>query len=974
MGGGVGLIKPSEFQELRMNSKLTKFGTGMVCYTFQGFGLKRDADMFSRKERQGKPSVGVTRKHATHRYIERPSWVHTELYPILCMALVSMVLLSISRILLSLWQWDQIPDGTFYIVLLQGIRVDFAAICGLYALPCLVLCLFSLIPFVTVPCLVLRLIKLYCAVGLAFIAMNELATPGFILEYGVRPNHIYVQYLMYPREVISTLWGGHKLSLILSVVFTLAVLVLGYKLASWCFKSYHQSSIPKAFVLLLLTICIVPLGIRSTFGHRPLNPAMVSFSNNALANSLPVNSSYSAVYAFLHLNDTTINESVIYKVAPDNEVLNAGLALSSRTDAVPFNEKCPFNQVVTPFDGNYGGYRMQDTFHRNTFAQTDGHPFYNVVIILEESLGDNFVGSQGGVPVTPYLEKMRDIGWWFENMYAAGHRSVRGIEAVTASMPPSPLNSIVKLPVPIHQYATLFNIFKQAGYKTSFVYGGESHFDNMRTYFLQNGMDVVIEQKDYDHPNFVASWGVSDEDLFNKANELFKAHTQKQERFFSVVFTSSFHDPFEIPAGKVDLGELKTNEPERLLAAKYADYALGKYIEQAQKEDYFENTIFLIIADHESQVRGSGIFPLNDFTIPAVIIAPNVKPHVDPRQVSQIDMGMTLMSLAGIDGEVPNVGQNLLRTDIKQRAIMQFNEIFGLLEGKRFLQISPHNQPYMFKVGDDGKLEEMPNIDQGMLHRAVALSNVGPMIYRDEYMSIDCVKLNTKYDPSAQAQAPAQSQASNQAQAEELTQASALKPGLAQGAAQAQSPAQEQAGPQVQSSTVRGMTGTHESDLDANTLALAQVNEAKVAQESEANELNDTDEALGSNESNDVVHVGDKIQGQAKILTPAEEAQAVEAARARADEAQAKAHEISTNVKTAAQKVETEYDQAAAQEKLLKQMLSKSAQVKAQAKNQNDQVQAKITLDPTEEFELEPPMSDESAGRKVEETYDESSQ
>lgn len=698
--------------------------------------------MVKTKQSDTKPSVGVSKKDI--RVLpKKGAWAHTGLYPVLLIALAAVVLLTISRVLLSIWQWNQIPEDTFYIVMLQGLRVDFASVCGLFALPCLILCAFGLFPFVKIPKFVFTFLKFYSAVSLSFLAMNELATPGFILEYGVRPNHIYVQYLMYPKEVFLTLWGGHRLELFLSIFFTLAFFIGGYKLAAWCFKDYQQVTWQKAIALLLLTVCIVPLGIRSTLGHRPLNPAMVSFSNNALANSLPVNSSYYAVYALLHLNDVAINESVIYKISPDKETLLAGLNLSARTDAKVFDEKCPFNQVVTPFTGVYNGYRMNDTFHRNTFTSKESAHFYNVVIILEESLGDNFVASQGGLPITPYLEKMRDIGWWFENMYAAGHRSIRGIEAVTASMPPSPLNSIVKLPTPVNQYATLFNIFKQAGYKTSFVYGGESHFDNMRTYFLQNGMDFVVEQKDYQDPMFLASWGVSDEDLFNRADEIYKEHYANGEKFFSVVFSSSFHDPFDIPQGKVDLGNLQTDQAPRLLAAKYADYALGKFIEKAQQSDYYKDTIFLIIADHESQVRGTGKFPLDDFTIPAVIIAPNVKPHVDMRQVSQIDMGMTLMCLAGLDGEVPNVGQNLLRADAKQRAIMQFNNIFGLLEGDRFIQLSPHNQPYMFKVEDNDKLLDQTELDKNMLQRAIALSNVGPMIYRNEYMGINCVKLNT---------------------------------------------------------------------------------------------------------------------------------------------------------------------------------------------------------------------------------------
>lgn len=188
-------------------------------------------------------------------------------------------------------------------------------------------------------------------------------------------------------------------------------------------------------------------------------------------------------------------------------------------------------------------------------------------------------------------------------MFATGHRSVRGIEAVTASYPPGPLSSQVKLdhPKPI---TTLPLIFKKLGYTTSFIYGGESHFDNMRSYFLNNGVDYVIEQRDYKDPEFVASWGVSDEDLYKKANEEFVKLSAENKPFCSVVFTSSFHDPFDIPRGKVDISNIKTDDPNRLKAAKYADYALGRFFDIAEKEDYYKNTIFVVIADHDSRVRG----------------------------------------------------------------------------------------------------------------------------------------------------------------------------------------------------------------------------------------------------------------------------------------------------------------------------------------------------------------------------------
>ena len=111
----------------------------------------------------------------------------------------------------------------------------------------------------------------------------------------------------------------------------------------------------------------------------------------------------------------------------------------------------------------------------------------NLVIILEESLGATFVESLGGVPVTPNLEKLKHEGWWFEQLYATGTRSIRGIEAVTTGFLPTPAQAVVKLSLAQRNFATMASILGQHGYESEFIYGGEAHFDNMRGFFTGNG-------------------------------------------------------------------------------------------------------------------------------------------------------------------------------------------------------------------------------------------------------------------------------------------------------------------------------------------------------------------------------------------------------------------------------------------------------------------------------------------------------
>ncbi len=635
--------------------------------------------------------------------------------PVLAFAALSLLIFTLSRAGLCIWKFPS-AQGHLGYIFLQGLRTDFSIVCSMYAPAALFVLICALCRGMAKPCK--YLLSAYLALVLTVNFVVEFATPPFILEYGIRPNHLFVDYLIYPKEVASTLLGGHLFATVFSVLLGLACFVLGFKLSLRLLKHWECGSLKGAFVSLALAMIIIPLGIRSTLGHRPLNPSMLSFSTSPLANSLPVNSSFNVFYALRHYGENDLSEGQIYAFESEADVLKAMRALSARTEPAVFDAKCPVKQGIAPA----------------VIPQSRR----NVVIILEESMGSDFVGSLGGLPLTPELEKLSKEGWWFENMIAAGHRSVRGIEAVTAGFPPSPLASQVKLDHAAAM-ATLMQIYKDLGYRTSFIYGGESHFDNMRTYFLYNGTDEITEQKDYKNPSFVASWGVSDEDLFARANEKFTKWHEQGVPFMSVVFSSSFHDPFDIPEGKVDIGGIQTDEPKRLAAVKYADYALGRFFEAAKQEPYYKDTLFVVIADHESRVESDHELPLKEFLIPALIISPEVTPRSDKRTVNQIDIAPTVLSLTGVSGSFPFVGQDLTRADAKERALLVYHDEFGYLEGKRFAQLEPNRKSQMFKAEGNRKITPAKD-DPQFVSFASALENLGLYIFKNRWNDQSCVK------------------------------------------------------------------------------------------------------------------------------------------------------------------------------------------------------------------------------------------
>lgn len=148
----------------------------------------------------------------------------------------------------------------------------------------------------------------------------------------------------------------------------------------------------------------------------------------------------------------------------------------------------------------------------------------------------------------------------------------------------------MKLPCGESDFFSIASVLKDRGYDTSFIYGGESHFDNMKSFFLRNGYQRIIDQNSYVSPSFTATWGVSDEDLYSRADEEFARLEDEGKSFYSLVFTSSNHDPFEIPEGKTE--PVESPLFTRNNAVKYSDWAFGRFMEKARKSSYWKNTVF----------------------------------------------------------------------------------------------------------------------------------------------------------------------------------------------------------------------------------------------------------------------------------------------------------------------------------------------------------------------------------------------
>jgi phosphoglycerol transferase MdoB-like AlkP superfamily enzyme len=620
------------------------------------------------------------------------------LKPLFRFTLLLMAVFMLSRIGLLLWQQQRLVDGDSLAVLMGGLRIDLSSLGYLSALA--VLMLLANVFLRSKTTLFQHAFILYSSLVVTLIVVVEASTPAFINQYDVRPNRLFVEYLDYPQEVFSMLLNGHLLAMISSLIIATLSCVFTYRFISAAFSKQQNTKKVSQVVILVTTLLVCLISARGTVSHRPLNPALVYFSSDSLVNSLALNSTYSVAFAIKNMGNEK-NASSLYGTMPRDEILQTVKQAAYKQQFI--TESIPTLANNLPF---------------NTGKQK------NLVIILEESLGARFVGELGGIGVTPELDKLYQQGWGFDNLYATGTRSVRGIEAVTTGFTPSPSRSVVKLSKSQRNFFSLADVLTRTGYTTQFIYGGESHFDNMKSFFLGNGFSDIVDINDIQSPEFISSWGVSDEDLFNQADKELNELNKTGKPFFSLVFTSSNHDPFDIPEGKVTLPD--GHDPEnykRDLAIKYADYALGKFIAKAKTQNYWQDTVFLVVADHDVRVFGSEPVPLKSFHIPAVILNSDVEAKRDTRLVSQIDLPATLLSLLGVGQATPMLGYDLTKQYPVERAMMQYYDNFAYVENGEAVILMPNQKVSYWRYDTTNKSQvaiDKPTTDLNLAKKALA--------------------------------------------------------------------------------------------------------------------------------------------------------------------------------------------------------------------------------------------------------------
>lgn len=487
---------------------------------------------------------------------------------------------------------------------------------------------------------------------------NAAAEWFFWDEFSSRFNFIAVDYLVYTTEVIGNIQQSYPIGWIMVGITITSLLILYFirsriKTATSNDPSFRERTRIVALYVPTVLICFFFISEKQ---HH--------FSTNAYFNELAGNGMYQLFAAY---RNNELDYSRFYKQIEESRATER------------------LRQLVATPEAEYTFSGMPGVERKIVNAGPEKK--LNVVLISVESFSAEFMGLFGNQEgITPFLDSLATHSLVFTNLYATGTRTVRGLEALSLCVPPTPGQSIVRRPGNENLFS-IGSVFNEKGYESKFIYGGYGYFDNMNYFFGNNGYTVVdrtaIDERDIDYENI---WGVADENLFELAiHEINK--TIPERPVFAHIMTTSNHRPYTYPDGRIDI----PSHTSRQGAVKYTDYAIGQFIKAASKAPWYDNTLFVIVADHCASSAGKTELPVNKYHIPMLIFSPSqIAPGRVNRLMSQIDVGPTILGLLNFSYTSKFYGYDIFKLQHgRERAFISTYQKLGYLEDNRLVILSP---------------------------------------------------------------------------------------------------------------------------------------------------------------------------------------------------------------------------------------------------------------------------------------------
>lgn len=650
-----------------------------------------------------------------------PKLIYPNRFSVLYSFIVWFLIISqVLRIIFFVWQYDEVSFNLFTILgtLLTGLFFDFGTV-SFIVVPAIIY--YTIFPNRWIGSWVDKiLIWFFTSLTIFILVFVFFAEITFWDEFKTRFNFIAVDYLIYTHEVIANIEQSYPLPLLISgvLLITSLILFIFYKRKSFQNTFTQKASFKQRLVILAITFA------SCLFFTSFITNNQAEWSKNRYNAEISKSGIYSFFAAFRN-NQMKYNE---FYTSIDN--------------------KKAFTIVRNKLREKNNHFKTNEfSIHRSFVGTTkDEEQRKNVVFILVESLSASFMKEFGNEKnITPFLDSLAQKSIFFDNLYATGTRTVRGMEAVTLCIPPTPGQSIVKRPENQNLY-TVSNVFKSKGYNSNFFYGGDGYFDNMNAYFGGNGFAIydrgrgsVLSDEikttrnniDDNEVTFENAWGICDEDIFNKMIQVADKQYSESKPFFNFVMTTSNHKPYTYPDNAIDIPSGTGREG----AVKYTDYALKKLFEKAKSKPWFKNTVFIIIADHCASSAGKDEIDVINYHIPAFIVNfPEALNQKVNKQCSQIDVFPTFFSLMNWSYQSDFFGKDVLQSNFEERALLGTYRKLVLMKKDQVMILSDQKKQNFYKWNKlDNSLNAIP-MEKSFLNETISWYQTADYLFTNKLL------------------------------------------------------------------------------------------------------------------------------------------------------------------------------------------------------------------------------------------------
>lgn len=573
---------------------------------------------------------------------------------------------ALNRLTFELWNYDKITEQSTLEILktfIYGAHMDASMAAYFCVIPFFIFIVFWLFKSITYP---YKFIKIYTLILIVFTIIFTIIDFNIYTEWGTKLNAKAIEvFITSPNEAMASSASSPIFSTILiGIILFLIGLYLAKKLN---ILEKQPSSIHHFIIKLpigLLVLGLTFLAIRGGWGIAPMNPSKVYFSESPI------------------INHSSLNTNWL--------LLSNYLKKSPKENPYKYFDQSEIKGIIQNL------YQPQIDSLEIPNILTINKP--NIVFIILESFTADVVEELGGEKnITPAFSSLIKEGLLFENIYSTGDRTDKGMIAILSGFPSQATRSIIKENDKQIKLPSIIQQLANENYKTSFFYGGETEFANFKSYLIDHKVQTLVDAHQYESKDLTSKWGAYDEVTFRKNLEFLKT---EKEPFFSTVLTLSNHEPFQLP----EIGKFGNNTLENKFRSTsyYTADQILKYINIAKTEKWYQNTLFVLIADHGHRLPKNinDIYVKGRYHIPMLFLGGALKNDFKGQSVlkygSQTDLAATLTYQLKLPDTLYKYSKNLLNDQIRGFGFYCWDNGFGLVDEEKAISFDPISNKVIF--------------------------------------------------------------------------------------------------------------------------------------------------------------------------------------------------------------------------------------------------------------------------------------